>query len=208
MLLWAPAAAYWRGREGGTAGAVLDAALRALSAQGYRWPLPAPSGAQVAALAKAGSALNAAVRERYVRGVEAGPIAAAAADVAAAARKLGGDHVPPASAAALCSGNCDRLVHLRMDPRLHDAMQAAARTNGMALGAWVRDSVAAALGEHQARRPAVETRDGRVAAGRIAGLLVQAADVAADAAERAAVAAADAAVAEAAQRLSGWGSRR
>lgn len=207
-LLWRPAADHWRDVEGGTSGAVLGAALAALESPGYRWPLPSPTAAQVAALSRAGSALNEAVRQRYVRGAEAGAVSAAAAAVAAAARALGAGRVRGVAAAGLCVGKRDRLVYLRVDPRLHDAMRAAAVLNGMSFGAWVRDGVAAELGEHQARRPAAETRDGRTVAGRVVGLLVQAGDVAATRGEVAAIEAAEEALAAAAERLGGWGSRR
>lgn len=207
-LVWRPVAAHWRGGEGGTAGAVLGAALAALDTPGFRQPTPSPSAAEVAALARAGSALNEAVRQRYMRGPAAGSIAAAASSVAAAARRLGEHQPPGAREPVLCVGKRDRLVKLRVDPRLHAAMRDAGRLNGMGLGAWVRDSVAAAVDEHQARRPTVETGEARTVAGRIAGLLVQAGDVAADRAEAAAVAAADDALAVAVARLSRWGSRR
>lgn len=207
-LLWSPAATHWRGRDGGTAGAVLDTAVRALSGPGWRWPIPSPSRAEVEALSRAGSALNSAVRQRYVRGQDAGAITAAADDVAAAARALGAGQSSGVEHPVLCVGKRNRLVHLRMHPRLHAAMREAAAANGMGFGAWVRDGVAAALGEHQARRPTAETRDGRAVAGRVAGLLVQAAAVAGDAAEAHAAAAADAALADAAARLVRWGSRR
>ncbi len=207
-LLWRPAADHWRGADGGTAGAVLAAVLGALDAPGYRCAIPAPAAAEVEALAAAGTALNEAVRWRYVRGQEAGNIGAVAAGVADAARRLGAGQPGGAARAALCVGKRDRLVFLRLDPRLHAAARDAAAVNGMSLGGWVRDSVAAAVDEHQARRPVAETRDGRTVAGRIAGLLVQAADVAIDRAEVEAVEAADDALAAAAARLSRWGSRR
>lgn len=207
-LVWGPVAAHWRGGEGGTAGAVLAAALAALDAPGFRRPIPSPLPAEVAALARAGTALNEAVRQRYMRGPAAGSVTAAAGKVAAAAARLGHDQPRGAKEPVLCMGKRDRLVFLRLDPRLHAAMRDAARLNGMGFGAWVRDSVAAAVEEHQARRPTGETGEARTVAGRIAGLLVQAGDVAADPAEAAAVAAADDALAAAAARLSRWGSRR
>ncbi|WP_260973503.1 hypothetical protein [Mycolicibacterium llatzerense] len=207
-LLWGPAAAHWRGTEGGTAGAVLAAALAALESPGYRWPIPAPEAAEVGELVRAGSALNDAVRQRYVRGANAGAVAAASAAVTSAARALGAAQPQGAATVALCVGKRDRLVHLRLDPRLHAAMRAAAAANGMGFGAWVRDAVAAAVHEHQPRRPAEETRTARAVCGRIAGLLVQAADVAASGSEVAAIGAAEDAVAAASARLSRWGSRR
>lgn len=207
-LLWRPVADHWRGGDGGTAGAVLDATLAALDAPGFRWAIPSPSPAELDALTRAGTALNEAVRQRYIQGPEAGAITAAACGVAAAARRLGESQPRGAKEPVLCVGKRDRLVFLRLDPRLHGAMRDAARLNGMGLGAWVRDSVAAAVNEHQARRPTKETRDVRTIAGRIAGLLVQAGDVAADRAEATAVVAAEDALAAAAARLSRWGSRR
>lgn len=206
--LWRPVAAHWRGGEGGTAGAVLAATLIALDAPGFRAAIPSPSVAEVDALARAGSALNEAVRQRYVRGSGAGSITAAAGGVAAAARRLGERQPRGAKEPVLCVGKRDRLVKLRLDPRLYGTMRDAARLNGMAFGAWVRDSAAAVVDEHQARRPTEETRAARTVAGRIAGLLVQAGDVAADRSEIEAVAAADDALAVAAARLSRWGSRR
>lgn len=208
VLLWRPVAAHWRGGEGGTGGAVLGAVLRALDAPGYRWALPAPTVVQVDALARAGAALNESVRQRYVGGEGAGALVASAAAVAAAARALGAEQPTVAGGVVLCTGPRDRLVHLRLDPRLHTAMREAAMACGMGFGAWVRDGVAAVLGEHQARRPAEETCAGRRVAGRVAGLLVQAGAVAVDGGERAAVAAAEEALAAAAERMSGWGSRR
>jgi len=207
-LLWGPVAAHWRGGEGGTAGAVLAAALRALETPGFRLPIPSPTRAEVDALARAGSLLNEAVRQRYVRGPGAGSIAAAAVGVAAAARRLGDGQPRGTDRPVLCVGKRDRLVFLRLDSRLHAAMRDAAGLHGMGFGAWVRDGVAAAVEEHQARRPSEETREARTVAGRIAGLLVQAGDVTADRAEADAVAAADDALAGAAARLSRWGSRR
>ncbi len=207
-LLWRPVADHWRAGEGGTAGAVLASVLDALDAPGYRCAIPAPAAAEVEALAAAGAALNEAVRWRYVRGQEAGSIGAAASAVAAAARRLGTDQPGGAQRAELCVGKRDRLVFLRLDPLLHAAVRDAAVVNGMSLGGWVRDSVAAGVGEHQARRPAEETRDGRTVSGRIAGLLVQAADVAVGRAEIESIAAADAALAAAVVRRSRWGSRR
>ena len=207
-LVWRPVAAHWRAGEGGTAGAVLAAALAALDAPGYRLPIPSPTRAEVDALARAGLALNEAVRQRYMRGQGAGSIAAAAGKVAAAAERLGSAQPRGAREPVLCVGKRDRLVFLRLDPRLHAAMWDAARINGMGFGAWVRDGVAAAVDEHQARRPTEETRETRTVAGRIAGLLVQAGDVAADRTEDAAVAAAEDALSDAVGRLSRWGSRR
>lgn len=207
-LLWGPAAAHWRGVEGGTAGAVLAGVLAALDSPGYRWPIPAPTAAEVEALTRAGSALNDAVRQRYARGANAGAVAAASAAVTAAAGALGAGQPPGAATVALCVGKCDRLVHLRLDPRLHDAMRTAAAVNGMRLGAWVRDGVAASLNEHQARRPAAETRTARGVCGRIAGLLVQAAEVEAGGSELAAIGEAEDMLAMAVARLSRWGSRR
>lgn len=208
VKLWQPVAAHWRGGEGGTAGAVLVAALAALDAPGFRLPIPAPKRAEVDSLARAGSALNDAVRQRYTRGPEAGAITAAAAGVGAAARRLGEGQPRGAREPVLCTGKRDRVVKLRLDPRLYAAMRDAAGLYGTGFGEWMRDGVAATVNEHQARRPAEETRDARTVAGRIAGLLVQAGDVAADRAEAAAVAAADEALADAAARLSRWGSRR
>ncbi len=207
-LLWRPVAAHWRGGEGGTAGAVLAAALAALDAPGFRCPLPSPSQTEVDALARAGTVLNDAVRQRYVRGAEGGAIEAAAVRVAAAAQRLGRDQAVGAGRPVLCVGKRDRLVFLRLDPRLHGAMHDAARLHGMGFGAWVRDGVAASVGEHQARRPSAQTRDARTVAGRVTGLLVQAGDVAADRSESEAIAAADDALSAAAGRLSRWGSRR
>lgn len=207
-LLWRPLADHWRGGEGGTAGAVLAAALAALDAPGFRWPIPSPSPAEVAALTRAGSALNEAVRQRYMRGPAAGSITVAAGKVAAAAERLGRHQPRGAREPVLCVGKRDRLVFLRLDPRLHAAMRDAARLNGMGIGAWMRDSAAAVVDEHQARRPTEETGEARTVAGRIAGLLVQAGDIAADRGEAAAVTAADDALAVAVARLSRWGSRR
>lgn len=207
-LLWRPAAEHWRDAESGTSGAVLGAALAALDSPGYRCPLPAPTAAQVAALAQAGMELNEAVRARYVRGAEVGAVSAAATAVAAAARALGAGQPRGVGAAVLCVGKRDRLVYLRADPRLHAAMLSAAKVNGMSFGAWVRDGVAAELAEHQARRPAAETRDGRTVAGRVAGLLVAAGAVAAGGGEVGAVGVAEEALAAAVERLGGWGSRR
>jgi hypothetical protein len=207
-LVWGPVATHWRSGEGGTAGAVLAAVLRALDAPDFRGPIPTPSRVEVDALARSGTVLNEAVRQRYVRGEGAGPIEVAAARVAAAAQRLGDGQPVGVESPVLCVGKRDRLVFLRLDPRLHAAVRDAAKVNGMSLGAWVRDSVAAVVNEHQARRPTDETRDARAVAGRIAGLLVQAGDVAADRAEADAVAAADEALADAAARLSRWGSRR
>lgn len=209
VLLWGPAAAHWRGREGGTAGAVLDAAVRALGAPGYRWPIPAPERGAREALARAGTALNTAVRQRYVRGEAVGAIAGAAGEVAArAAAVCAGGPTAAGSPAVLCVGRLDRLVHVRMDPRMLAAMHDAAAANGMRLGVWVRDGVAAALGEHQARRAAEATREARTVVGRVAGLLVQAGTVAVDDAERQAVGAAEDALSVAAERLRWWGSAR
>ncbi len=187
---------------------MLAAGLAALDGPGYRCAIPAPAGAEVYALAAAGTALNEAVRQRYVRGQEAGDIGASAAAVATAARGLGAGQPVGGGRAVLCVGPRDRLVFLRLDPRLHAVMLDAAAVNGMSLGAWLRDGVAAVVGEHRARRPAAETRDGRTVAGRIAGLLVQAVEVAVGRAEVEAVAAAEDALAAAVERLSGWGSRR
>ena len=88
------------------------------------------------------------------------------------------------------------------------AMLAAAAANGMGLGAWLRDAVAASVGEHQARRPDEATRTARGVCGRVTGLLVQAGAVAAGARESAAVGAAEDAVAGVAAALAVWGSRR
>lgn len=207
MLLWRPVADHWRGADGGTAGAVLAAAHDALAGAGYRPGIPAPSDAEVAALTRAGNALNIAVRERYMRGGETGSVATAAAAVLGAAQALGRGW-SAARPAQLCTGPRDRLVHLRCDPLVHAAMVAAAEANALTLGAWVRDACAAAVGEHQARRPAAGTRTARSLCGRITGLLVQAADVAADRGESAAVVAAEDAIAGAVERMASWGSRR
>lgn len=207
VLVWSSAADHWRRQEGGTSGAVLAAAASALDAPGYRLPSPAPRSVDVAALTQAGTLLNEAVRQRYIEGERAGAIGAAASAVAAAARSVGAGQ-SGASRAVLCCGPCNRLVKLRLDSRLREAMHAAAAANGMSFGAWVRDSVAATLGEHQARRPAPETRAARTVAGRVTGLLVQAAAVAADTAELEAVQLAEDELAAAAGRLAGWGSRR
>lgn len=206
-LLWSAAADHLRRHEGGASSAVLAAATAALDVPGYRLRSPAPRSADVAALTQAGTLLNEAVRQRYIDGAQAGAIGAAAGAVAAAARGVGAGQ-SGASRAVLCCGPCNRLVKLRMDSRLREAMHAAAAANGMSFGAWVRDSVAATLGEHQARRPAAETRAARTVAGRVTGLLVQAAAVAADTAELAAVQLAEDELAAAAGRLAGWGSRR
>lgn len=206
-LLWQPLAGHWRGGEGGTAGAVLAAALAALDEQSFRRPIPSPLRDEVEALAGAGSALNDAVRQRYVHGPGAGAIVAAAHSVSAAAGRLGVGQ-PQGTDLALCRGKCDRVVFLRLDPRLQAAMHDAARFNGMSFGAWIRDGVAAMVGEHQARRASQETRDGRAVAGRVAGLLVQAAVVVEDGAEAEAVAGAEDGLAGAVARLSRWGSRR
>lgn len=206
-LLWSAAADHLRRHEGGASSAVLAAATAALDVPGYRLPSPAPRAVDVAALTQAGTLLNEAVRQRYIEGERAGAIGAAAAAVGAAARGVG-DGQSSASRAVLCCGPCNRLVKLRLDARLRAAMHAAAGANGMSFGAWVRDSVAATLGEHQARRPAAETRAARTVAGRVTGLLVQAAAVAADTAELAAVQLAEDELAAAAGRLAAWGSRR
>jgi len=87
-------------------------------------------------------------------------------------------------------------------------MAVAAACNDMSLGEWVRDGVAAAIGEHQARRAAPVTREARAIVGRIAGLLVQAGAVAASSAELEAIGSADDSLAATAERLNQWGSRR
>ena len=206
VLLWRPLADHWRGGEGGTAGAVLAAGRLALESPGYRLAIPRPQAGALAALSAAGSALNAAVRQRYAR-ADAGALAAAAAGVAAAAAGLTAEQ-GAAAGVRWCVGPRDRLVHLRCDARLHAAMLAAAEANGMGLGAWLRDAAAASAGEHQARRPDEATRTARGVCGRVTGLLVQAAAVAADAGETEAMAAAEEALAGAAMVLAGWGSRR
>ncbi len=207
-MLWRPVADHWRAGEGGTAARpVLAAMVRALNAPGYRCAIPAPGRGQVEKLAAAGTALNEAVRWRYVRGQDAGAIGGVAADVEAAARRLGAAQPGSAERAGLCQGKCDRLVCLRLDPRLHVAVREAAAVNGMTLGGWVRDSVAAEVDEHQARRPAEETRAARTVVARIGGLLVQAANVAVDRGEVEAIAAADDALTAATERLRRWGSR-
>lgn len=208
VLVWRPVAECWRGGEGGTAGAVLAAVAAALAGPGYRAVIPSPEPDEVEGLARAGDVLNEAVRQRYARGGGAGAVAAAAAGVERAARAVGAGVVSRPGERVLCVGRCDRLVHVRVDPRLHAVWREAAAVHGMSLGAWVRDAVAASVGEHQARRPAVETRHGRTVAGRVAGLLAQAAAVAADAGESAAVGAAEDAAAAAVERMSRWGSRR
>ena len=206
VLLWRPVADHWRGGGGGTAGAVLAAARVALDSPGYRGEIPRPGADALAALTGAGVVLNAAVRQRYAR-ADAGAIAAAAEGVAAAAGAVVEGHPDPVPV-RWCVGPRDRLVHLRCDARLHAAMLAAAGANGMGLGAWLRDAAAASVGEHQARRPDEATRTARGVCGRVTGLLVQAATVAADAGETEAVAAAEEALAGAAMALAGWGSRR
>lgn len=207
MLLWRPAAAHWRGAPGGTAGAVLAAGLAALDAPGYRYAIPAPAAVEVEALAVAGTALNEALRVRYMRGERAGAITAASSSVAACAARLGAGQQPGPAVAALCVGSRDRLVYLRLDPRLHAAMSDAAALNGMGLGAWLRDGIAAELGEHSARRAGPQTREARRVARRIAGLLAQAENVATDRAERNAVEAAKAAVEMGRVHMEGWGAR-
>lgn len=206
VLLWRPVADSWRGGEGGTAGAVLAVARVALETPGYRREIPRPETGALAALAGAGAALNAAVRQRYAR-ADAGAIAGAAEGVAVAAVAVVEGHPNPVPV-RWCVGPPDRLVHLRCDPRLHAAMLAAAAANGMGLGAWLRDAVAGSVGEHQARRPDEATRTARGVCGRVTGLLVQAGAVAVGARESAAVAAAEDAVAGSAAVLAGWGSRR
>lgn len=207
VRVWAPAVAHLRGAPSGASGAAVEAAVRALGARGYRWPIPGPSRSEVDALAAAGTALNTAVRTRYVRGGSAGAIGPAALALAQAAEDLAVTVAHPVSGPGVCVGGLRSMVKVSLDRRLHAAMLDAAAANRMRFGGWVRDSLAAALGEHQARRPSTETRDARAGIGRAAGLVVQAGDVAADD-EVAAVAAADAALAAAAARLLNAGSRR
>lgn len=207
VRVWAPAAAHFRGAPSGASGAAVESAVRALGAPGYRWPIPGPNRVEVDALSAAGSALNTAVRTRYVRGGSAGAIGPAARALAQAAEDLAATVALAPRGPAVCVGGLRGLVKVRLDRRLHLAMLDAAASNRMRFGGWVRDSLAASLGEHQARRPSAETRDARAGIGRAAGLVVQAGDVAAGD-EVAAVAAADAALAAASARLLTWGSRR
>lgn len=207
VRVWAPAAAHLRGAPSGASGAAVEAAVRALGAQGYRWPIPGPSRGEVDALAAAGTALNTAVRTRYVRGGSAGAIGAASAALAQAAEDLAAAVAHAPSGPGVCVGGLRSMVKVSLDRRLHAAMLDAAGTNRMRFGGWVRDSLAASLGDHQARRPSTETRDARAGIGRAAGLVVQASDVATGD-ELEAVAAADAALAAAAARLLNAGSRR
>ena len=73
----------------GVSGSAIQAASAALTAPGLRAPIPAPDAASWEAFARAGSALNSALRARHIRGPGAGPLARAAADVAAAADPMG-----------------------------------------------------------------------------------------------------------------------
>lgn len=207
-LLWRPAAARLRGAAGGTGRAVVDAVVPALIAPGYRQPIPAPKRGDVETLVRAGNALNTAVKQRYVRGAQGGAIAAAAVDVAAAARRITAGTDGRTKATVFCVGKRDRLVWLSVDPTVHAAMAAAAAANDMSLGEWIRDGVAADVGEHQARRAASETHEARAAAGRIAGLLAQAGAVATGSAELQAIGSADDELAAAAEQLNKCGSRR
>lgn len=207
VRVWAPAAAHLRNAPSGASGAAVEAAVRALGAQGYRWPIPGPSRSEVDALTAAGTALNTAVRTRYVRGGSAGAIGPAAAALTQAAAALAASMAYATGGPGVCVGGLRSMVKVSLDRRLHAAMLDAAGANRMRFGGWVRDSLAASLGEHQARRPSTETRDARAGIGRAAGLVVQAGEVAVGD-EVAAIEAADAALAAAAARLLNAGSRR
>ena len=94
-----------------------------------------------------------------------------------------------------------------MDER--EAIGRAAGLHQMSVGGWVRDAVAAAVNEHQARTPGAVTAAARTAlGGRLVGLLIQAEAVAATPGERAAVRLAEDAVSAAAARLTAGGLGR
>lgn len=204
LLVWAPLAAHLRQcRDDGAAGAAVEVAVRALGAPDYRWPIPAADAAAVRALDTAGRSLNEALRVRYARGAEAGAVAAALGAVEVAAGGL----VPAVAAPAplvLCRGPVSDLVKIRVDARLYGAMRTAAGAHGMSFGGWVRDGLAAMVGEHQARRPAAGV-DAWTAVGRATALVVQAAVAAVDRGERAAAAGAESALVGARDRLRGCG---
>ncbi len=207
VRVWSGIPDHWRSAEGGTAGAVLAVARRALDAEGYRARLMTPDGGQVVALVAAGQALNDAVRVRYARGDDAGDVGSAAARVRSAAISLGAGMAPPASV-RLCVGRLSGVVKVRADAGLWAAVRSAAALNGMSVGAWIRDGIAAELGEDQARRPAASTVDARRQIARAAALIAQAELIADGDDEAAVIAAAGAALDGARRRLRGCGAYR
>lgn len=204
LRVWPPLASHLRRcRSDGASGAAVEAAVRALGAPDHRWPIPAADPAAVRRLDAAGRALNEALRARYARGDDAGPLAGALDVVQAAAAGLVSQVRAPRPL-ELCEGGLTAVVKFRADARLYGAMQTAAGAHGMSFGGWVRDGLAAMVGEHQARRPAAGV-DAWTAVGRATALVVQASVAAVDRGEHAAAAEAEAALVGARDRLRGCG---
>lgn len=204
VRVWAGVSERWRSAPGGTSCAVLNAARMALESPAYRAPLPAPDDAATAALNAAGQGLNGALRLRHARGAEAGAIAAAATAVATAATALMRQPIAVAPV-CYCTGALDGMVKITMPAPFHMAMREAAALHRMPLSAWLRDAIAATLGEHQVRVPASASVDAWTALRRCVALIAQAEQTAATSDEEAAVVRAGDALAAASERMRACG---
>ncbi|MCS3789953.1 hypothetical protein HNP11_004151 [Tsukamurella ocularis] len=150
---------------------VIQQGLRAIESGG-RLAMPAPPNETVEWFIDWGTYLNGQVHKLWIDPGADADFLAAVRGVGNAADALAA--VVPAVAPAQAREPRSALVWMRADARVIELCKATAAERGLSLGAFLRDAVDATLGRHWDRPPADSTRDARRAAGRIAGLLVQA----------------------------------
>lgn len=184
---------------------VLHQGLRAVEAGG-RLTMPAPPAETVDWFIDWGTYLNAQVHALWIDPSADADLLAAVRGVGNAADALAA--LVPAVAPAQAREPRSALVWMRADARVIELCKTAAKDCGQSLGAFLRDAVDAELGRHWDRPPADSTRDARRAAGRIAGLLVQADTLAQSDEEVAAVDTAVDQLAELQDRLAALGTGR
>lgn len=184
---------------------VIQQGLRAIESGG-RLAMPAPPSETVAWFIDWGTYLNGQVHKVWIDPHTDADLLAAVRGVGNAADALAA--VVPEAAPAEAREPRSALVWMRADARVIELCKSAAKDGGQSLGSFLRDAVDAQLGRHWDRPPADSTRDARRAAGRIAGLLVQADTLAQSDEEVAAVDTAVDQLAELQDRLAALGTGR
>ena len=147
-----------------------------LGMAGKRWWIPAPDAAHVDNLVELGRRLNAVARQAHngSEDVETAELAGLLDLIGEKARLCAESFPAPARKyRRLCVGPLTAKLNVHAPPEVMDAYKDAARVNGMRFSTWIRDGVAAHLGETSPRVPAESTKQAIAALWRIGGLLTQ-----------------------------------
>ena len=176
VAVWAPAYGRLRGERGGALGAARMVADRAVGEPGGRWPIPAPDAARVDELVELGRRLNAVVRVAHngPEDVDISELVVLLDGIGGCARVCAQSFLAPGvKRTKLCVGAMSAKINVHTDAETMARWLGAAAGNEMRFSVWLRDGIAAYLGEVSPRRPAEQTRRAVQTLWRIGGLFTQ-----------------------------------